>query len=686
MPCAAPDRPWHWLRRNERCTIPGVVSAVAIATRAEPVQGKAGRWRHMLERWCLLSTRTDRARPCTTVVHGDADDDFWDALEHVPRIHTSHWLFGLHVGRQLTCLKLWEQLLSGRIVVHDRPQAGQSLLDRPAWHKPGWAGALICEDPPTWIKCRTVVGVINICDLHNYAAGSIEDFASAAGVDLPADAEIDGPAAALAVGVEAEARVVLTWVTGIMREWRSEGCGNWRPTAAGLAWSAYRHRCLKPRQVMIHSHERALELERSAYVGGRCIPYYVGVVKPRRRGELERARPVSEWDGKPPRGPVVVYDHNSLYPAVMARYHYPARLLCVRGSVELHQAAELLARHCLVAACLIHSPQRPYALRVKGETLWRTGRFWSVLTSPELSSALTSGHVQEIGETAMYTRVELFRAYVEWAWAKRIAAQDPVAASLAKMLALGLSGKFGQARAGWHDLPDQDAHGAWGTFAYAGRSAAGDRQDFLGRFFGRAVQEWQRGGETMDSAPAIAAHITAYARAQEDWWFERLPPGSLLYHDTDSLHVTSAGERVLLEWPAQIGAGLGQLSVRERADDAEYYGAKHYRVGAAYCLGSMSCARHAVQGGAWEMEQAERLGTILERRPAGYWESQQIRKHVDACPSHRRILPSGWTEPLPYVGPVYDSWREQARQLALPVDGQGQAQSTQALTQAQSAS
>lgn len=675
-------RPWHWLRRNEGVSTPKVVTVFACASSAEPLQGKVPTERQTLRAWHAKTYRPENVRPLVLAGSGEEAAGFWYHLQSVRRADASHWIFAHGLREYLTFLRFWKKLDLEEIKVHNPGDYNVRRPGRLFWMKPGWSGALVLNDPPTWIKCRWGQGVMNLVDVRNYVSAPLEDFAAAAGVELPADPDQASELPTIVGALEAEVDAVAGWLLALMKQWRDEDLGNWRPTGAGLAWNAYRHRFLDEKSVLIHANPDALKLERSAYFGARCIVGFVGEVKAPRSGTKGKTLGKTPLDGGTVVGPVTEFDVNGMYPAAMKNYDYPCRLLCVRSAVSDKQFAEWLHTHCLVSSVLINSPTRAYPIRRKrsqnapDEVFWRTGRFWVTLTTGELLDALERGLIEAVGQTAIYERRRLFPAYVDWAFAKRNLPDEPqhkIAREFGKILTNTPYGKWGQVRQGWQDLPDEEVHGAWGTY--------GSKQGIF-RAVGCALQKHFREGETIDSFPAIAAHVTAYARLMVDFWLEWLGPCALLYHDTDSFHVLQAGSSRITARPASVGIKLEQLKVKTQADSAEYFGQKHYRLGDVYKLGSMSIKRRLVEGGEFELDVAEPIDRLFDRDLDGSILVKRERRLIQAMPVDRQILPTGWTVPYAVKMPAAMSMRDQEAALLDWSEAHGHEQAKHASKQA----
>ncbi|NIQ91320.1 MAG: hypothetical protein GWN93_20850, partial [Deltaproteobacteria bacterium] len=86
---------------------------------------------------------------------------------------------------------------------------------------------------------------------------------------------------------------------------RENDLGVWAPTLPAQAFNAFRHRFMSS-DIMIHSHQKALDLERDAYHGGRTEVFRHGFFNTRQ---------------------YYLLDVNSMYPAMMKHRLFPTALV-----------------------------------------------------------------------------------------------------------------------------------------------------------------------------------------------------------------------------------------------------------------------------------------------------------------------------------------------------------------------
>ncbi|KKL56811.1 hypothetical protein LCGC14_2241700 [marine sediment metagenome] len=97
------------------------------------------------------------------------------------------------------------------------------------------------------------------------------------------------------------------------------------------------------------------------------------------------------------------------------------------------------------------------------------------------------------------------------------------------------------------------------------------------RQFGGLIQEQKTEGESRDSHPAIAAHVTAHGRMALWGWIQRAGRSHVHYVDTDSLLVDAVGAERLA--PFVDPNALGKLKCEGVFSDGHIYGLKDYRIG-----------------------------------------------------------------------------------------------------------
>ena len=330
------------------------------------------------------------------------------------------------------------------------------------------------------------------------------------------------------------------------------GLGNFAVTLASQCMNAYRHKFM-PTPIFIDNNDRANEVGRRAYLGGRTEAFYIGKA------------PERIW----------CLDINSMYPHIMKEKAVPYRLATTSTRLENHELDYLLYRYAIVAdvELEVHEPALP--IRFEGRTTWPVGSFNAALTSPELRYALDHGMITQINYAAIYHKAVIFSEDVDFFYAKRLEARklgDTATEGVTKLFLNSLYGKFGQNGQKWALVGQSDNL----NVRYFDYFDAETHELTRYREFAGLVEMLEEQPESRDSFPAIAAHITAYARMH--LWELMTAAGldNVYYVDTDSLMVNKTGYQALKArvHPSRLGA----LKVEWKSSDVIINGLKDYEV------------------------------------------------------------------------------------------------------------
>lgn len=384
--------------------------------------------------------------------------------------------------------------------------------------KLGWVvERAIIEAPPWIVTLRKDGKTVTLLDTLNWWRCSLSDLGESLG--LP-KLKMPGPKAGRKAwdtycrrDVDVIRKAVERWLAFLGQH----DLGGFAPTQASQAMRTYRHRFMD-HPIYLDCDVRALALSRSAYHGGRCECFRLGRV----------------------RGPVHVVDVNSQYPAVMKAYRYPHKLIGWTDHADLDDLRRWLESRCVVAECELETDEPAYAHVVDGRLCFPVGRFTEALTTPDLLYALERRHIKGVRQAAVYEAAHLFSRFVDELYAHRLeakAAGDSITVELWKKILNGFYGKWGQAGGKWTEherTPDLDVK-VWDEYDVDTGTLRQYRQ------FGGLVQVRSPDGESRESFPAIAAHITAHARRDLYSLIIKAGWANLHYCDTDSLWMTSQG-------------------------------------------------------------------------------------------------------------------------------------------------
>jgi hypothetical protein len=420
--------------------------------------------------------------------------------------------------------------------------------------------------PPVVIYSRRHDAQVIWCDSCNWVCAGIDGLATLLGRDASGALAGLGEGADPLRAARARAHLVADTLAGWVAACARVGRLTWGATGAAVGWSSWLQSGAG-RRVHVHDHARALKCERAAYFGGRLDCRIIGSVK----GEIHHV------------------DANSLYPWSAAHQDLPVRLIGPAPKSATGLSAAVRAGYLVVCRVVLRTGGVDYPFRREHRAQHGRGEFATCLATPELARALAAGAVSGIGEGYLYEPGRPLTAWVDRVYGARLAAREQpgdAAASILKSLLVGCIGRFGRWAYDWQPCDRYPGGpllpiGVWHHHTPQG--------PVTHRFLGRAVERLGARREWAHSVPAIAAHVTSYARVYVDLMVEIAGAGNVLYQDTDALHLTAEGMRRLEAVGGFVGAGLGQLKLVEVGDGATYYGVRHYQIGERYVRSGLHC-------------------------------------------------------------------------------------------------
>ena len=570
--------------------------------------------------------------------------EFWTWAQGFARKGEVTWIFAHSAGYDLALLNFWSYLEAATFVlqepdgyVSDKPG---ELLSR----KKGWRGICILDEPPTIISWRCAGKTFRAVDTLNYWPVPLAQLGASVGIAKQQWPGFDSDDETLADYCMNDVTIIWRAVSDLVRYWRGQDLGTFRPTASGLSWSAYRHRFMGE-PIHIHGDRDAIELERASYYGGRVHCHYVGPVA---ESFMAAEKLEAECGRAPetiPLGPIYVLDMQSAYPYVMAGEKYPVELEWSRteatvadlGALQLDQSA---------IACIDLDAGRPFPIRQEdGSIAYATGHFCTSLAGSELMSAYRGGMIRRIHRLAIYRVAPIFADFVAHFYALKMAAErqgDGARRLFAKMVLNSLYGRFAQRSPRW-DLTGEPEHDPpWDHWIRANVDSGSVE---LLRSIAGAVQRKGERGEHKDSFPAIAAFATAALRVRMSELEEIAGRGNVFYSDTDSLHVNYVGRDRLVCAGIVTPGRLGHLRDVGTYSEGHYYGCKHYTLdGVLVCAGVSSRAQITADGSI-VTRRFERSKSIISRRPDGTVRVSEQSQNVPVRSPGGSVGPDGWVTP-----------------------------------------
>ena len=347
--------------------------------------------------------------------------------------------------------------------------------------------------------------------------------------------------------VEIIMHAVLKWFDFL----REHDLGGFAPTLASQAVRAYRHRFMK-HKILIDDNEDALTMARDAYHGGRTECFFIGETKTK----------------------LYQLDVNSMYPDIMSKCLMPTVLIGVFKRVKHLELHKLIKTCSVIAEVRLKTNEPAYSQYKDGKLIFPIGEFDATLSTPEVQYALDNGHIKSIDKVAIYQQEVIFKDYVEYLYNIRQEykkAGNTSSSNMAKIMMNSLYGKFGQRGRVYETIENNDEH----TIRTWTEIDADTKQVIQYRQFAGMVQQLTEEPESRDSHPAIAAHVTAFARMAMWETYKKAGLENCYYSDTDCVVVNQKGyvnlESLIDEHQ------LGKLKLEKTISFAAIRGAKDYR-------------------------------------------------------------------------------------------------------------
>lgn len=411
----------------------------------------------------------------------------------------------------------------------------------------------IAEDPPTILTYTHEHNTICLMDTFNWFHSSLAELGEGIGM---VKLEMPLPDASCEVWDAYNRRdveIIKQAMIDYMAFGKINDLGNFQKTVASQAFSAYRHRFMH-HEILIDTDQHALDLARSAYHGGRVDAFFIG----------EKT------------GDFYSLDVNSMYPFVMAVNEYPTKLAGFYKKPDSFEIDRLLLKYQVIADVELSTPEPCYPLQTKTMLLFPTGKFRTMLATPEFTDAWRQGRITAVHNIAFYEHAPLFESYIHEIYKLRMEYKisgNRTYELMCKMMLNSLYGKFGQRGRHYDDETTTDSTEIKNWVEYNGETG----EVVKWRQFGGIIQSYSNEGESFNSHPAIAAHVTSYARM---WLWKLITTAGIehvFYCDTDSLVVDKHGCDILLR--LFLGDDLGELKVEKQFSHLIIHGPKDYEFG-----------------------------------------------------------------------------------------------------------
>jgi DNA polymerase elongation subunit (family B) len=397
--------------------------------------------------------------------------------------------------------------------------------------------------------------------------------------------------------------------------WKREKLGKFGISIAQLALNAYRHRFMD-KKICIHRNQKAIELERQAYFGGRCECFRIG-----------------SYDQK-----IYKLDVNSMYPFVMKDNPFPTKLVGIIENPDITYIKKLLySGYCLICEVTINTEEPAYPYRGK-RLLFPVGLFKTYLATPELVYALANNHIQQIHRCSIYKADKIFTTFIEYFYTKKKEAEkhnNKLERNFYKLIMNSLYGKFGQAIYTYKEIEYP------ATISYGSELAidieTNERYKVL-FIDGKPYRREKTPQLAYHTFIAIPSHVTSYARIYLWKLIKTAEIDNVFYVDTDSLFVNEKGYSNLKEY---IGNELGQLKVEGVYNHGEFYLPKFYVLGEE--VKRKGLTKHAIEIEPWTFQDL-RFWRSLSLLSKGIYSNvivEKTIKHISPIYRKGKVLEDG---------------------------------------------
>jgi len=593
---ATEQRVWHYVRPNEQTRVPR--SLIVFDTEASTARVPGGHE----QTWKVAVAWFSKSRKGRAPVQSEGvyltPVDLWQAVtDHCRRSgRTVMWAHNLGYDARISSAFL------------DLPQLGWALVA----HNVAPRG--------TWLVWRRERATLTMVDTASVWPTTLASIGKWFGLSKP---ELPGPDAPMAEWVERCRADVLITRTAVMAylDWiETADMGNWQFTGAGMAWSAFRHKFLR-HNMLVHADEDALAAERRAMWTGRCEAYWHGSI-----GYQE----IQEWD------------FETAYAQIARDFNVPCQLLGAVGPRSAWRRALDDPQLAILAEVTVTTSVPTVPTLHDGRILWPVGTFRTTLWDVELRAAIDDG------ATVTFHRGWLYRArpaLAEWAqWVidqiHAPAGQCPLwLKAILKHWSRALVGRFAMTYSTWELWADMP------TMAAERRTLIDEIEQRTYDLMHVGSDMWRESGtvEWAQSMPAVTGYVMAACRVRLWRLIRVMPPGSVLYCDTDSLLIGDQWVSTILDI-TQIGVGKG-LRLKSTYRGFSIRGPRQIVTGervrmAGVPVLAQRVGRDDFAGSVWEsLDVALRAG-----RPDAV-RTFDRRWHVAGTDRRRRGRGVGWTTP-----------------------------------------
>lgn len=441
-------------------------------------------------------------------------------------------------------------------------------------------------------KGRHRIDFINIQNYFNYPVHKIGESIGLPKLELDLDrASVDD----LRPYCKRDVEIIFLAYRNLYLFIRSNDLGSWGYTLPTISFSCYTHSFI-PKPISVHTQEDILNLERKAYFGGRCECFKIGKFNGQRFYKI---------------------DVNAMYPFIMKENYFPIKFEKVAYNIPAQVLLDLADKWVYVAEVELDTDQPIYPCRMNNKLVFPLGKFTTYLSTGSLFHAINAGHVKKIKVCAAYKKEKLFDTFVDYFYTERLKyrkEKNPAFAYICKLILNSLYGKFGQRNSVMISEIQTDSDKNFRELIWHVQ----EKRYYIHMiFYGLDQLILLQEEEGLNSMPAIAAHVTDYARTYLWYIMEKAGRKNCYYCDTDSVIVNRLGyKRLVDDLDTDV---LGMMKVEKVVDTMEIRGAKNYTFGGEDKIKGVSSKAKKIADKTYEYSRFPTpMGELRNRLPEDY--------------------------------------------------------------------
>lgn len=593
--------------------------------------------------------------------------DFWEWCYAQLRSRKPTWCYGHNIAFDFTVLGGWSEIDVGRLRTTETQIGYRNVNGERQQTQNLWRGKMALDGIPFILETRSDFGPIKFIDTYNYWNVPLEKLGRWVGLDK-IDQDPFGPILEdIYLYCERDVDIIAQSVIRLLNYWKENDCGNWQPTIASLAYSAYRHgkeNC----SIVAHGDERhedelqsfatitdssrplsageVSDVERRSYFGGRTECFFVGEI---RRGAIEGQGGMPNlYRGRRPQicGPVTVLDVNSMYAHIMASETHPIELLDTIRYPQMSEAERLIEEFWCCADVEIRTNESVYPKRHGEYIIYPIGSYGTSLCGSELLSAVKAGYIAGIANLCIYYSGRPFANFVGTWHGRRTEAilrGRDIEQRFCNQMMQSLYGKLAQQTPLWQTCGTEIPPIRWG--GYIGQPGIGEKPCLM-RAIGGVSQYQATRRNCRHTFTAAAGSVTSAARSYIRKLIGTCPLNSIVYTDTDSLFCLPSATAVLRDAQLVHETELGKLKEKGTYNEVIIHGQKDYELDGIRTIAGLRSDAVEISERLWNQINFEGVKSIIQHEPTNDIIGRTVRFDPSSTLMGRAVQYDGWTKPL----------------------------------------